>query len=342
MTSAATQLAIYEEACVAVAQAADVSEAMRFRAIGGTLLYWAKTAKDERLLANATRLRLCAERRAGEILRDMGARGERLLCGRPKKGGSETPISPARLVDLKVTKEESKRWRRLALLAPPEFERKISDATQEALRALHGSRADKAAAKKAARAEREAALGAKQCALPQKKYGVIYADPEWSFEVYSRDGGLDRAADNHYPCSSIEAIKARRVGDIAAQDCALFLWATVPLLPAALDVMAAWGFAYKSHCVWRKDRDGTGYWFRNAHELLLVGTRGAVPAPAMGAQWSSVADAPLGRHSEKPEIFLELIEAYFPTLPKIELNSRGGPRNATWDVWGFEAEEKGA
>ena len=64
----------------------------------------------------------------------------------------------------------------------------------------------------------------------------------------------------------------------------LFLWATAPMLPQALEVMAAWGFKYKSHMVWVKDRTGTGYWFRNAHELLLVGTKGRIPAPAPGMQ----------------------------------------------------------
>jgi N6-adenosine-specific RNA methylase IME4 len=135
---------------------------------------------------------------------------------------------------------------------------------------------------------------------PDKKYGVIYADPEWRFEVYSRDTGMDRAADNHYP--TIGPMRSARgpVGDIAADDCVLFLWATVPMLPDALRVMAAWGFEYKSHAIWKKDRIGTGYWFRNQHELLLVGTRGNIPAPAMGTQFESVIDAPVGKHSAKP------------------------------------------
>lgn len=190
--------------------------------------------------------------------------------------------------------------------------------------------------KQEARAERESELAQEQRALPDKKYGVILADPEWRFEVYSRDTGMDRAADNHYPTSATDAICARPVGDIAAKDCVLFLWATVPMLPDALKVLAAWGFSYKSHCIWRKDKIGTGYWFRNAHELLLVGTRGDIPAPAMGTQFVSALDAPVGEHSAKPEIFLTMIERYFPTLPKIELNRRG-PARPGWDAWGNES-----
>jgi N6-adenosine-specific RNA methylase IME4 len=99
--------------------------------------------------------------------------------------------------------------------------------------------------------------------------------------------------------------------------------------------MDAWGFTYKSNFAWMKDRAGTGYWNRNQHELLLVGTRGNVPAPAPGTQWSSVITAPRGRHSEKPERAYELIEHHFPNLPKIELNARCG--RPGWDSWGLEA-----
>jgi N6-adenosine-specific RNA methylase IME4 len=48
-----------------------------------------------------------------------------------------------------------------------------------------------------------------------------------------------------------------------------------------------------------------------------------------------VIEAPVTEHSAKPGKFLELIEAYFPTLPKIELNRRG-PARAGWDAWGNE------
>jgi N6-adenosine-specific RNA methylase IME4 len=43
------------------------------------------------------------------------------------------------------------------------------------------------------------------------------------------------------------------------------------------------------------------------------------------------------RHSEKPAVFYEIIERYFPTLPKIELHARGAVARPGWDVWGLEA-----
>lgn len=200
---------------------------------------------------------------------------------------------------------------------------------------MNDSRPDQAV-KKAARKKKERDLSQKQAALPTKQYGVIYADPEWKFETFS-ENGMDRSAENHYPTSSTESIAARKVPEIAAKDSVLFLWATVPMIRDALKVMKAWGFEYKSQMVWVKDRVGTGYWFRNQHEILLVGTKGKVPAPAPGSQWSSVVEEPVGAHSEKPDIFYELIEEYFPNLPKIELNARRARDG--WDSWGNEAPD---
>ena len=168
----------------------------------------------------------------------------------------------------------------------------------------------KAALKKHERKKREHDLASKILALPQKKYGLILADPEWRFEPWSRHTGLDRAADNHYSTSCTEVIAARDVQSIAADDCVLFLWATGPMLPHALLIMATWGFNYKSHYVWGKDKVGTGFWNREKHELLLIGTRGNVPCPAPGTQRDSLIMAPRGRHS--PECFLDMIEQYFP------------------------------
>jgi N6-adenosine-specific RNA methylase IME4 len=188
--------------------------------------------------------------------------------------------------------------------------------------------------KRERRHERERELGQRQMALPDRRYGVVYADPEWRFETYSEKGKDATSADNHYPTSTLEEIKARDVPGISADDCSLFLWATVPMLPQALEVMEAWGFAYKTHWAWVKDRTGTGYWNLNQHELLLLGTKGAVPAPTQGTQGSSVINAPRREHSRKPDEAYDLIEKFFPSLPKIELNQRYA--RPGWDGWGNE------
>ena len=153
---------------------------------------------------------------------------------------------------------------------------------------------------------------------------MIYVDPPWRFEPHSRDTGLDRAPDRHYGTMTFADIKAMPVP--AAPDSVLFLWAITPMLPQAIEVMAAWGFTYVSCYVWVKSKIGLRYWTRGQDEELLIGKRGRIPAPAPGEQFSSVfvepKNAPPGGHSVKPAYFAEIIERQFPGVAKLELFSR--------------------
>jgi N6-adenosine-specific RNA methylase IME4 len=328
-------LARYDMARAALAEAFRFDEVKAIRDKAVACRAYALQAKDGELIGYATDIRMRAERRAGEILRDMAEKGERDRgCGDRKSGSqSATP----KLIDLGVSKSQSSRWQQLALLGEEEFERRAESAKREAVASIERPAGERLREKQESREARERELAVRQRALPDKRYGVILADPEWRFEPYSRVSGMDRAPENHYPTTETTGIAERDVASIAADDCALFLWATAPMIEDALRVLRAWGFAYKSQFVWNKNRIGMGYWNRNKHELLLIGVRGAIAAPAAGTQWDSVIDAPLAEHSAKPEVFLELIESYFPNLPKIELNRRG-PAREGWDAWGLEAE----
>ena len=60
-----------------------------------------------------------------------------------------------------------------------------------------------------------------------KKYSIIYADPPWRYER----NGVQGAAEKHYATMSIDELCALPVPELAAKDCALFLWATFPNSP---------------------------------------------------------------------------------------------------------------
>jgi N6-adenosine-specific RNA methylase IME4/transcriptional regulator with XRE-family HTH domain len=327
----------YEAARAALAEASRVDEVKEIRDRAAAMRAYARQARDRELIGFATEIRLRAERRCGELLaltpKNPGAAGggaRETSRGRIALPRSQVPT----LAALGVSKTQSSRWQAAALLPEPEFERRLAAAKREAVASVEQPRAERVAEKQQRRREREAALALRQRALPEAKFGVILADPEWRFEFWGRES-QSRAPDLHYPTSPTEIIAARDVGAIAAGDAVLFLWATAPMLPDALLVMAAWGFAYRTHFVWIKTLAGTGYWSRNWHELLLVGVRGEPPAPAPGTQWPSRIEAPTAAHSVKPDVFYELIEAYFPSLPKIELNARRA--RAGWARWGNEA-----
>lgn len=169
-------------------------------------------------------------------------------------------------------------------------------------------------------------------------YPVYYADPPWKFGVRSEVTGRQKSAENHYPTLTTDAIVELLVpliGGGAERPAVLFLWATNPMLPDALRVLVACGFAYVHHWIWDKEVAGTGFWGRDRHELLLIGRRGDVAAPLPGSQPETVFRVRKGRHSAKPDIFAETIERLFPGVARLELFARTA--RPGWDAWGFEA-----
>ncbi len=329
-----TDLALYDRARLALAEAHRVDEIVAIRDHARAVAAAARIAKDDELISQATEIRLRAERRAGELLHQMKVTGERAAQGGDRK--SKSP--DVTLKDLGVSNMQSSRWQKLAELREQDFEQKLSNAKREVVSSLVATRAERQAEKRERRVEREAGLAAKQRALPNRRYGIIYCDPPWKFETYSEITGMDRAADNHYPTQTLDEIMALDVPSIAADDSVIFMWVTGPFLRKGFAVLENWGFEYKSRFVWGKDHIGNGYWVRDDAEELLIAVRGHIPCPAMGDQFNALQHCKKTRHSAKPDRFAEIIESYFPNLPKIELNRRGPPRPG-WDAWGFEAED---
>jgi len=190
------------------------------------------------------------------------------------------------------------------------------------------------------RTTRESELGRRQQVLPQNKFGIIYADPPWHFEVWSEERGVEKSAQNQYPTLTVEEICALPIRDIVADDALLFMWITSPRLFRAPEIFAAWSpgepWAYVTNYVWDKEKIATGYWNRNRHEMLLIAKRGNVPPPLPEQLEPSVYREPSTRHSAKPIHYCELIERQFPTLLKVELFRRG-PARPGWTAWGNES-----
>jgi hypothetical protein len=125
---------------------------------------------------------------------------------------------------------------------------------------------------------------------------------------------------------------------LATEDALLFLWVPEPLLlSAAPRIFEAWGFVHRSGPIWDKLTVGMGFYVRQEHEHLLIGTRGRMPTPLPQNRPPSIIRAPRREHSRKPEEAYALIERMYPTLPRIELFARG-PARPGWHAWGNEAE----
>lgn len=167
-------------------------------------------------------------------------------------------------------------------------------------------------------------------------YSILYADPPWEYKSKKTGGSMKSGAAQKYKTMSMDELKALPIKQIAEKDSVLFLWATVPLLPEALDLMKAWGYKYKTMLTWRKIMSqGLGYWFRGQTEHLLFGTKGKVKA--FRYQKSNFHECKVGKHSAKPDYFRDLISAAvektMPDACKLEMFARG-EADPGWDVYG--------
>lgn len=171
------------------------------------------------------------------------------------------------------------------------------------------------------------------------KYGAIYVDPPWDFKNRSPKG-TGRNACSHYDCLDFKTLAKMPVGDFAAKNCTLLLWATDPMLPTAIDLIRAWGFEYKTvGFYWVKlnkaAKSGTsyftglGYWTRGNPEQCLLATRGR--PKRRSASVPKLIVEKRREHSRKPAIVRERIEqlVYGPYLELFARETTPG-----WCCWG--------
>jgi hypothetical protein len=238
------RLVRYDAMCRAISAAHAVDEVKAIRDKVAALELYARQAGDRKLEQRCREIRERAERRWGQLYTpQVKARGAREKgVGKRGNGAAQQRRSPevTALREMGVTKRQSQKWQARATVPEDQCEQTWA-----------AGKSTDPLLKKRQRQNREAALAERTRAaaerLGRKFYSVIYADPPWRFEPYSRETGMDRAADNHYPTMTIEQLRALKIP--AAKDAVLFLWTTAAMLDDALSVMKAWGFAYKSNFV---------------------------------------------------------------------------------------------
>ena len=179
--------------------------------------------------------------------------------------------------------------------------------------------------------------------IPQRGYGTILADPPWRFANRGIRPAPEHRQTFHYQTLPLAAICAMPIGQIAAAQSHVYLWIPMALIQEGLQVLSAWGFAYKTMLIWEKIRKdgqphggGTGWYFRCCTEAVLFGTRGRLRTLAPGRRQVNLLREPKRDHSRKPEGLYPVIEACSPS-PRLELFGRGVARKG-WDVWGNEIE----
>lgn len=181
-----------------------------------------------------------------------------------------------------------------------------------------------------------------------KKYQIILVDPPWTFKTYSEKGKRAKYGWGAYPTMSDKEICDLPIGNIASDNCVLFLWITYPKLESAFKVIKSWGFEYKTVAfTWIKQNKngkglwlGLGYWTRANAEICLLATKGN--PKRIKANVKQVIISPRQKHSEKPAEIRDRIVKLMGDLPRIELFARKENKLfdnfQNWDVWGNEVK----
>lgn len=175
------------------------------------------------------------------------------------------------------------------------------------------------------------------------RYRTIVADPPWDYGSGSIggfthgnvQGGRGKARSKvPYGTLSIPDICALPVSDWAADDAHLYLWTTNTHLRHAWSICESWGFGYSTLLVWCKAPMGaTGFpAYPCQTEFVVFARRGSLRveqrANSNWWQW------PRGKHSSKPDAFLDIVEQVSPG-PYLELFARRA--RFGWDYWGDES-----
>lgn len=206
------------------------------------------------------------------------------------------------------------------------------------------------------------------------KFDVILADPPWHYKDSANSG--KRGAVHKYNLMSNEEIEEMDIQSISKDDCILFLWATMPNLPSALEIMKAWGFQYKTVAfTWVKTPKnkkpqilvkideikeriqkagrkkainiplndkikfhwGMGNYSRACVELVLLGVKGKPKRVDAGVH--QVVLSEVRRHSQKPEEVHRRIERLMGNdVDKVELFARN--KVDGWTTIGDHLDEK--
>jgi len=322
-----TRLIEWNSIKTAIAQCEDIKIMSKMDYSIEAIQKWAKQSKQSLETQNEI-----AEYR----LRLNRKQGEWIETNIPEEGGNPTDqlnkngkLARPTLIEAGIDYHDSPKFRMLARMPEETFEQFITET-----KAKSEELTSKGAVALAVRIKRREAI-MNTPPFPEGKFQVIYADPPWQYA----NSGLGGSAESHYPTLSITELEeladraSRQATDLPGDNAVLFLWATAPFTPEGLQLCEAWGFEYKTHFVWIKDKSTygkLGFYAYSQHELLLVATKGSC-LPREGSLVPSVIVAPKEDHSTKPELVYQIIEKMYPG-PYIELFAR--KKRDNWETWG--------
>lgn len=179
----------------------------------------------------------------------------------------------------------------------------------------------------------------------EKKYRVIYADSLWHYNNKRTGKRISGRAVNHYPFMNLPELKDLPVGNLADDNCMLFIWVAFEKLEEGMELMESWGFTYykilgffnlvKMNKRNRKSFLGIRYYTSSNCEVCMIGVKGK-PIKVSDSVSSVVISHRSLRmeHIRKLDSVREDIVRLCGNVPRIELFARQEVEG--WDCWGNE------
>jgi N6-adenosine-specific RNA methylase IME4 len=170
--------------------------------------------------------------------------------------------------------------------------------------------------------------------LKEDVYSVIFAIPPWAGTQQESSAIPDNKPSHVMSLKDLKKLKP----PIAA-DAVMFLQTPPSSLVSALELLAAWGFKYRTFLVWQCFYPSSSKWLKEYHRAVLIGVRGdhSAPLPENLIPSLILQKTPLPIHEST---IRKHIESMFPGEKYLEVFSKSNRQG--WVSWPGrpEANEK--
>jgi len=322
---AETQLVHYEQARRELALASSLDEVKMIRDQAEAIRQYIKQQKGSFEMQNqAAEIKLRAERRAGEMLRDSEKNTGAMGIGKkvPLHDAITLPTPLPTYKELGIEATQAMRWQAEAEIPEERFEQFIAETKARAEELT--SRATLSMAMKMRNEQKKQTTSHPD--LPEGLFSVIVIDPPWPY-------GGDYDPESHrvaspYPEMSIDDLMVLTIP--AADDCVLWLWTTNAFMHDAYHLLEAWAFEPKTILTWVKNKMGVGYWLRGQTEHCLMAIKGKPNITLTNQTTYLLADNK--GHSTKPDVFYRMVEGLCAEEKRIDMFARS--KKDGWENYG--------
>lgn len=270
---------------------------------------------------DAKELQLRAERKLGNLI------PEQFPQGRPQKTSHDATF----LKDSGISKTQSSRWQKVAVISEPEFEQYVFDERTKGKEPTVSG-----AIRKTKRKHTEIRLKEIETNEPAPaagKYDVIVVDPPWPMEKVERDCRENQTVHLDYPTMTLEQVSTLEIP--SSENCHLWMWTTQRFLPSAFPIVESWGFSYVCCFVWNKNGGFQPFGLPQYNcEFALYARRGS-PIFLDTKDFKLCFGGSRAQHSEKPDAFYDMVRRT-TSGRRLDMFNRRPIRG--FDTWGKEAK----